>query len=97
MHKIKKFIALATLVTLFGTALQAQDEVINVEDSAAYYDGGRASYLSAALPVGALAAAAIIIATTNRHHHSNSSHRNNSHSSSSHAHFYTSHGSGSGL
>lgn len=85
MEKIKKLIALTAVMTLFASQIQAQD---NGDSSAAYYDSGRASYLSAALPIGALAVAAIIIATTDRHHHHGSS-SSSSGSSSSHSHSHS--------
>jgi hypothetical protein len=87
MNKLKKLIALTTMMALFGSQVQAQGQEVDggaVDDSAAYYDSGRASYLSAALPIGAIAVAAVIIATTgNRHHHSSSS---SSSSSSNNSH-----------
>lgn len=79
MKKIKKLIALTAVMTLFASQVQSQDYAQDAqgqeldESSAAYSDSGSASYLSAALPIGALAVAAIIIATTNRNNHSSSS------------------------
>lgn len=86
MQKIKKLIALTTVMALFAGQVQGQTIVQDDSyccDAEAYCDSGCASYLSAALPIGALAIAAIIIATTNRHHHHHSS---SSSSSSSHSH-----------
>ena len=91
MKKIKKLIALTAVMTLFAGQVQGQEYFD--DSSEAYQDSGNASYLSAALPIGAIAVAAIIIATTNRNHHHHSSSRNNnsgsssSSSSSSHSHF----------
>jgi hypothetical protein len=75
MKKMKKLIALIATLTLFASQVQAQEDLAPpaMDDSEAYYDSGRASYLSAALPIGALAVAAIIIATTDHHHHHSSS------------------------
>lgn len=71
MQKLKKFIALTAVMTLFAGQVQGQGQGPGYYDdtSAAYEDGTDSSYLSAALPIGALVVAAIIIATTNRHHH----------------------------
>ena len=86
MDKIKKMIALTAVLSLFASQVQAQaQESYEEEPCAAYCDSESCSYLSAALPIGALAVAAVIIATTNRHHHHHSSSSNSS-SSSSHVH-----------
>lgn len=74
MQLFKKFITFTAIVSLFGRQIQAQElETPVVDDSYAYYDSGRASYYSAAIPLAALAIAAVIIATSNRHHHHHSS------------------------
>lgn len=89
MKKIKKLIALTAVLALFSSHVQGQQYETMPDDSAAYNDSGRASYLSAALPIGALVVAAIIIATTNNNHHhhsSSSSGGRNSSSSSSNSH-----------
>jgi hypothetical protein len=86
MEKIKRLIALTAVMTLFATQVQGQeyyDEGCAESCGDAYCDSGTASYMSAALPIGALAVAAIIIATTNRHHHHSSSSSSSSHSHSS--------------
>lgn len=87
MKKMKRIIALTTVLALFAGQIQGQDCAPDCEEECcgdAYCDSGYASYMSAALPIGALAVAAIIIATTNRqHHHSSSS------SSSSYTHAST--------
>ena len=101
MKTLTKFVALMTAAALFSGQIQAQEctpacgEPVCCDDSAAYYDCGRASYWSAAIPIGAIVVAAIIIASTNNgHHHKHSSgnggghHRNQrrSHSSSALSH-----------
>lgn len=70
MQKMKRLIALATVMSMFAASVHGQEyyDEGNCE-AEAYCDSGCASYMSAALPIGALAVAAIIIATTNRHHH----------------------------
>ena len=74
MKKVKKLIALTTAMALCASQVQGQeydgayDGTVN-DDSAAYYDSGRASYWSAAIPIGAIIVAAIIIATNRHHHH----------------------------
>lgn len=75
MKKIKKLIILTTAMALLAGQVQGQgqDSACCDDSSAAYEDCENASYLSAALPIGAIAVAAIIIATTNRHHHHGSS------------------------
>lgn len=70
MNKIKKIIALTTAITLLASQIQSQ-EMTGYDE--AYSESSDASYLSAALPIGALAVAAIIIATTHHHHHHTSS------------------------
>jgi len=84
MKKLNKLMALTAAMALFAGQVQGQDYYDDT--SAAYDDSGRASTLSALLPLGALAAAAIIIAVTDRnsHHHSSSSSNSGSHS---HSHF----------
>lgn len=79
MKKTKRMIALTAVLALFAGQIQGQTYVDDGSGDA-YNDSGYASYMSAALPIGALAVAAIIIATTNRHHHHSSS------SSSSYTH-----------
>lgn len=83
MDKIKKLIALTAVLSLFAGQVQAQEPEYYEDEQpcAAYNDCEKCSYLSAALPIGALAVAAVIIATTNRHHH----HHSSSSSSSSHS------------
>lgn len=86
MKKMNRIIALTTVMAMF--AGQAHCQCQDYADDGcgdAYCDSGYASYMSAALPIGALAVAAIIIATTNRHHH----HHSSSSSSSSHVHACT--------
>lgn len=79
MNYIRKLIAMTAVMSLCATQIQAQDYCQPCETPCeapcgdAYCDSGCASYLSAALPIGALVVAAIIIATTNRHHHHSSS------------------------
>ncbi len=81
MKKLKKMIALTVILASFGSQIQAQDF-----QGEGYEDSRNASYLSAALPIGALAVAAILIATTNRgHHHGHGKHH--------HHHHHHSHGS----
>jgi hypothetical protein len=91
MERIKKLIALTAAMTLFIGQVQGQDPEQSQECcndcSCAYEDCGNASYLSAALPIGAIAVAAIIIATTNRRHHHHSSSSSSISSSSSSSHF----------
>ncbi len=89
MQRIKKLVALTALMSLFAGQVQGQTPAYCDEPCAAYEDGCDSSYLSAALPIGALVVAAIIIATTNRHHHHHhSSHNSNtSTTSTTHAHF----------
>jgi len=79
MEKMKKLIAMTAVFALFSGQVQGQ-ECTDDSSCEAYCDSGCASYMSAALPIGALAVAAIIIATTDRHHH----HHSGSYSSSSH-------------
>jgi hypothetical protein len=98
MEKIKKLIALTAVMTLFAGQVQGQDQGQDCcnDCSEAYQDCGNASYLSAALPIGAIAVAAIIIATTNRnHHHHSSSSSSRSSCTSSHSHCHSSSSSSS--
>src|SRR5262245_42339896 len=89
MKKMKKIFALTAAFAMFSSQMQAQTNYCEPQycnepqyccqdDCQEYCDSGRASYLSAALPIGALVVAAIIIATTTRHHHSSSSNRGGS-------------------
>ncbi len=73
MKNLRNLIALTTVMALCAGQVQGQEPEYVDDSSAAYYDSGRASYMSALLPIGALVVAAIIIATTNRHHHHHSS------------------------
>lgn len=82
MKTFRKFTALLALMALCAGQAHGQD----FQEGAAYEDSENASYLSAALPIGALAVAAIIIATTNRHHHHSSSGGGGNSSSHIHAH-----------
>lgn len=66
-------------------AASVEADCIEADCGEAYCDSGCASYMSAALPIGALAVAAIIIATTNNRHHHRHSSSSNSSSSFSHA------------
>jgi len=94
MKKIKNLIALTALMVVCAVQVQGQ-EYYDEGCGEAYCDSGSASYMSAALPIGALAVAAIIIATTNRHHHhSSSSSSSCRNSSSSHCHSSSSSSSG---
>lgn len=94
MKKIKYVWALTVVMAMLGTQAQAQDPVTT--DGSAYNDSSNASYMSAALPLGALAIAAVIIATTgSSHHHHGHHHSGSSSSSSSHAHFSSSSSSSS--
>lgn len=100
MNNIRKFIALTTVMALCVGQIQAQEYCDTNEcDSAAYCDCGRASYWSAAIPIGALIIAAIVIASTSGgggHHHSSSDHHHHHRSSSSFDPFvpsYSSYGS----
>lgn len=80
MGKLRNFIALTALMSLCISQVQCQgyDNTV-VEESPAYSDSEKSSYLSAAIPIGALVVVAIIIATTsNHHHHSSSSSRSSS-------------------
>lgn len=108
MKRMKQLIALAVVMALCGSQVQAQAYAqVEEGDSVAYQDAGRASYWSAALPIGALVVAAIIIATTNNHHHHHHSgggggggHHSSSkhhHSSSSSSSSYNVHSSSSSL
>jgi hypothetical protein len=72
MNKIKKLIALTSMMALCASQIHGQENCappMYSEQSDALNDSEEASYLSALLPIGALVAAAVIIATTNRHHH----------------------------
>ncbi|MFI0434738.1 MAG: hypothetical protein ACH350_03285 [Parachlamydiaceae bacterium] len=67
-------------MALCATQAQAQDcyqaapcETVCYDECPAYCDSGKASYWSAAIPVGAIVVAAIIIASTHNHHHHSSS------------------------
>lgn len=71
MNIFKKLISLTAVLALCASQVQAQEYCDDC--SPAYCDSEKASYLSAALPIGALVVAAIIIATTDRHHHHHSS------------------------
>lgn len=82
MKKMKNLIALTTVMALCFGQVQGQGPEYVDDSSGAYYDSGRASYMSALLPIGALVVAAILIATTNRHHHHHSSGSDSSSSSS---------------
>lgn len=82
MKNMKRIIAWTSVMVLCAGQVQSQTYVDDGSGDA-YSDSGYASYMSAALPIGALAVAAIIIATTNRHHHHSSS------SSSSYSHAST--------
>src|SRR5690242_7387521 len=75
MNKIKKLIALTSLMALCVSQIQGQEFAAPAysEQSDALNDSEEASYLSALLPIGALVVAAVIIATTNRNHHHHSS------------------------
>ena len=92
---MKHIMALVAVMAMFANVAQAQQCCPPVVDSCdcecpAYCDSGCASYMSAALPIGALAIAAIIIATTDNHHHHHSrgsGKHSSSSSSSSHAHY----------
>ena len=96
MKKMKYLMTLVAMSAMLTNAAQAQNScapVVNNCDSEcpAYCDSGCASYMSAALPIGALAVAAIIIATTDNHHHyksgSGKHSGSSSGSSSGHAHY----------
>jgi hypothetical protein len=79
MKKMKNFLTLTVALTMISGQLKAQNGCDS--DCDAYFESGKASYMAALLPIGALVVAAVIIATTdNRHHHSSSS---SSHKSSS--------------
>jgi hypothetical protein len=82
MRKMNKIFALTMLMAMLAGHVQGQD----YDDSDAYYDSGRASSMSALIPIGALVVAAVIIAATDRHHHHGSSSSSHSCSSSSHCH-----------
>lgn len=86
MKKIRNLVALTTVMALCFGQVQGQDPQYVDDSSGAYYDSGRASYMSALLPIGALVVAAVLIATTNRHHHhhhSDTTGGNNTHYGSS--------------
>ncbi len=87
MKKMKKLLALTTAMTLFASQVQAQGQPDQCCESScvAYDDCEQSSYMSALIPLGALAIAAVLIATTDRHHHHSSS-NNKHHCSSSHFH-----------
>lgn len=87
MKKMKNLIALTTVMALCFGQVQGQEPEYVDDCSAAYCDCGKASYMSALLPIGALVVAAILIATTNRHHHHHSSGSDSSSSSSSSSHY----------
>lgn len=86
MKKMKFVWALAAIMAL-STQVQADTSVPVATDTSAYNDSNSASYMSAALPLGALAIAAVIIATTGSSHHHHHGHHHSSSSSSSHAHY----------
>lgn len=86
MKKLNKLIALTSLLALFTGQLQGQE--YQGDPSVGYAESNQASYLAAALPIGAIVVAAVLIATTDRHH----SHGSSGSSSSSHSsHFSHSH------
>lgn len=88
MKKMKHLFALSLAMAMFTAQVQAQPEPYYEDSSAAYSDGEQASYMSALIPLGALAIAAILIATTDNHHHSSSKHHHGS-SSSSCSHYHS--------
>lgn len=95
MKKTKLILALTAVMAMLGSQAQAQDccapcaptPCVESCECPAYCDSGCASYMSAALPIGALAIAAVIIATTGSSHHHHRSGNHHSSSSSSHAHY----------
>ncbi|WP_068468319.1 hypothetical protein [Candidatus Protochlamydia phocaeensis] len=80
MKKMNKIFALATLMAMLAGQVQGQEY-----ESDAYYDSGRASSMSAWIPIGALVVAGVLIATTDRHHHH---HHGSGSGSSSHSHYH---------
>lgn len=71
MKKKNRFLVLTALTVAFSAGqLQAEE---NCNDCSAYVDSGKASYMAALLPIGALVVAAVIIATTDNGHHRHSS------------------------
>lgn len=90
MKRMKKILALTTAIALMTSQLQAQETC--ADDCSAYVDSGKASYMAALLPIGALLVAAVIIATTDSgHHHHGSSSSSHSH----HRHHHHSHSNSS--
>lgn len=86
MKKKNRFLLLTALTVAFSAGqLQAEE---CADDCSAYVDSGKASYMAALLPIGALVVAAVIIATTDsgHHHHSSSSSSSSSKSSGHHHH-----------
>lgn len=84
---MKHMLVLTTMMAMFAGQVQAQcqQEPCCDEPALAYCESEQASYMSALIPLGAVAIAAILIATTDRHHHHSSSNGSHSHSHS-HSH-----------
>lgn len=93
MKKLKGLIAFTAILAMTTGQLRAEE--CGTEDCSAYCDSGKASYMAALLPIGALVVAAVIIATTDRghhhHHSSSSSSKSHSHHSGKHHHHHHHH------